>query len=305
MFLATIGIVANPPAFPAAGTVLSSSCGFANVTDAGGYQFLGYFEKSELRADGLGGSYSVTIGNGTSPCFYPAGYLYTNGPYSDLVATWWHNYDTGTVNYGSYNGSIVADGHGGTYVPGNSYTNQSPFVVHDYNGLEQTTSAPTHFVLWWGGENYNWGFYEVTYPQAGTFQFDTCADYYATDAWTGDQVLLHKQISYYSDGWGGSYSTDTNNTFACGYDPQGFTYSYDTNADSLTYYDQDGFLQTWQYHSGALGYRADGFGNSYLTMWSEWWATMGDVIASWYDSNTNYTVTLHYDGTNGYYTNYT
>jgi hypothetical protein len=302
MFFGTIGFVAGRGGFPAAGTLLSTFCDSASGYDANNTYYSGSWTAVGNYADGLGGSYSATIGNNTLGCYYPSGWLLSYN-YGDLTLQWSHGTDSGYFTYGSYNNGTAADGVGGSYSFNNSSVSATDNqIVHSDESYDYVNNWYVNEVLYFDLETVS--LVSASWPFAGTILSSDCTTNSYTDAGGGTWLVGVRQEQI-ADGVGGYSYTNTPNTGDCGYWPSGYYLSYLNTLEVLYYYDYDSNYLSFGYANSTTYDQADGYGGSTSGGSLDYLYSAGHIFYSYYDEVGFQTVNYRFDGVNSYYIDYT
>lgn len=211
-------LVSGDLIFPPSGTLLSSSCEYVeNFADAQGVSWSGNFFRSEVYADGNGGTY-VNGGYNQNGCWYPYGFCLQNGvTLSTSTLSWSGCSSSGTYTYSVGYGHVRADGNGGTY---HDYTGgwsaNSGDIIYDsgnscvvrYDGsggyyVEDTSGSGSGYPSYGTYLGYFSGTYQLTYTSSwgNNYSFDYASwaeDRYADGG--GSYYLMNNNFSYYSYG---------------------------------------------------------------------------------------------------------
>lgn len=288
--------------FPAAGTILSSSCISSDGYDFNNTYWTGTWTAEIEYADGDGGSYTDTADN-TLGCWYPSGWVLDSSS-SDATLSWTHGVDSGDFVYG-YNGSTTtANGDGSTTTSsGTTATATDNQVVHTYEGYDGTNGWITNEVLYFDLDTTS--LVTASYPQAGTTISSGCTTIDSTDSsgytWTGVNAYYYTT----ADGYGGSTSTYTVDDPTCGYLPSGYYTSYSLGTNYIYYYDEYSTEQSWAWGETLYYTQADGSGSFNSGDNTNYYQSSGYIFYSYYDSAGGYYINYHFDGVNSYYTSNT
>ena len=300
MFFGTIGFVAGAGGFPAAGTLLSTYCEETSSYDANNNYYNGAFLAVGNYADGLGGSYTSTIGANSNGCWYPAGYLFSYA-YGDLTTLWSHGGYAGSFTYGYYSNGQASDGAGGAYSFNDSnITVEDNQIVHSYEGYDSMNNWYVNEVLYFDLETAS--LVTASWPFAGTVLSSACTTNSYTDA-AGTEWSVGVRQEMIADGVGGYSYTTTPNTGDCGYWPNGFVTSYNVTPLVIYYYDPE-IQQTFTYGNQYDYVYADGSGGSNSSSSQSIDYPAGFIFFSYYDEAGAQTVNYHFDGVNSYYISY-
>jgi len=287
--------------FPAAGTILSSSCLSTDGYDYNNNYWTGTWTAEIEYADGDGGSYTDTAGN-TLGCWYPSGYVLDSSS-SDATLSWSHGYDSGDFVYGSNYSTTTADGSGNSVVnSGTTVTATDNQTVHTYEGYDGANGWYTNEVLYFDLETVS--LQNTSYPAAGTTISSGCTTIDSEDSsgytWTGVNAYYYTT----ADGYGGSASTYTLDDYTCGYLPSGYYTSYSLNTNYLYYYDEYATEQSWAWGETLYYTQANGYGGSDSGDSTNYYQESGYIFYSYYDGAGLQYINYHYDGGTGYYTSY-
>lgn len=285
--------------FPAAGTILSSSCISTDGYDSANNYWTGTWTAEIEYADGDGGSYTDTA-NDTLGCWYPSGWVFESTS-SDATLSWSHGYDSGDFVYGSSTTSTVANGDGtSTSGSSTSVTASDGQTVHAYEGYDGANGWNTNEILYF--DLATTSLVASSYPASGVVTSSGCTTIDSTDA---NNVLWNGVSAYYTttaDGYGGSSTNYQLNTETCGYLPSGYWTSYNAGNASFSYYDEYSTEQYFVYGTTTSGYYADGNGGSIESTNTSNNYESGYTFYSYYDGAGAQTIYYAFDGTNSYYT---
>jgi hypothetical protein len=240
---ADFGVIAHGDLeYEDAGIVVSSFCSYAEITDAAGTPWSGYFVPTQSVANGTGGYETISAAAGSSPCYYPNGFVIEQGGQYPLEFYWSDSeghqgmFEYGYVSYSSK----VADGEGGFYFNDQSttLTATNGQVFHSDPG--QCSGALE--LAFDGVDNYTTSDTRVSSPpdgtylrsDSGTYVVNLCGSDYQVGTFSGD---------YYSDG-----SCGENFVGSQEFTPYG---DYLTNCDGYNHYSD-----------GAGGYYSESDGSS-------------------------------------------
>ena len=196
------GVVAHGDLeFEDPGIVISSSCTYAELTDAAGTPWNGYYVPEMVVTDGSGGYTTITGQPGEGNCYLPNGYVISLGGTSDLSFYWEDSEGHGGNFVYGYTESeaTIADGNGGTTTTGGNGTTITAIhgqVIHSDPG----DCSGALEVLFDSSNNY---YYisdtrqgappadQYIRSDSGILQVQICGTYYQVGSWSGD---------FYTDG---------------------------------------------------------------------------------------------------------
>jgi hypothetical protein len=279
------------------GIVISSSCQYAEITDAAGTPWSGYFIPELTVTNGTGG-YTTTTGNaGEGSCYLPYGYVISTGGTSNLEFYW--SDSEGHEGYFVYGyvetGTTIANGQGGTTTTGGGGTVITAFqgqVIHSDAG----PCSGALEILFDGNSYYYVSDTRQGAPPAdqyirsdsGTYTVDLCNGTYQLGSWSGN---------YYTDGsCTGEYFSGSSEYVPYGTYLTGcYDYNYYSNGSGSYYSEYTGTggctqgSSTGNYSSGDLTIYISELGTS---------VTAGSYYAAEYY---NYDCTTYWSGSDTWY----
>lgn len=284
--------------FPAAGTILSSSCVSSSGYDFANNYWTGTWTAQIEYADGDGGSYSGTADN-TLGCWYPSGWVLDSSS-SDATLSWTHGVDSGDFVYGYNYSSTVANGDGTTTTnSGTTVTATDNQSVHTYEGYDGANGWNTNEVLYFDYDTTS--LVASSYPAAGTTISSGCTTIDSTDSsgytWTG----VNAYYSTVADGWGGSATSYQLDNPSCGYLPSGYYTAYSVSSLVVSYNDGFGNWYGWNYGETIYYSQADGMGSILSGDFTNIFYSAGYTFYSYFDDAGQQTLYYHFDGVNSYY----
>lgn len=295
--LATIGIVASGKAFPPAGELLSTYCGFTSGFDVANQYWDGYAYMSVgTYTDGVGGTYDEPLGENINGCHYPAGFAVGSSS-TDVSVDWEHGVDVGTFTFGGETQYESADGVGGYYITYDFYFSAPQgAIMHSY------VEGQSNFVLRF--DRVTQAGVPYQYPAEGELiSGDNCTTLNNYEDAQGNPWTVPAIQNFYSDGYGGQVSsTSSDNSGTCGYLPVNFVTSWASTPIVLNYSKntisyQFAYAEYYEYSlATGNGGASDFYGTNILYQ-----------AGYQFDQNSaapNGMLYYYFDGTNGYYTSY-
>lgn len=146
---------------PSQGTYLSSGCGYTSGYDQSGQYWQGYWQYGDFYADGsCGQNFSPNGDPNSNGCWYPSGYWLEYS--SSQQSLHWYVYDScqntvaeGDFTYYTSFGGTRADGSGGVYADGGSWSASEGQTIATGSYYDCDGNSYNYEVYSNGGSGYN------------------------------------------------------------------------------------------------------------------------------------------------------